>query len=220
MRADARIFIQNTDGRIYVFGSREDRLEIIATRRAFSRERLEAIKVVVTIDGDVAMVDTKYPPPSSVSLFADRSGTVDYVIFAPQSCTLAQVELEKGEIMIEGMRGPRVEARLGKGLFWLNNCFSAMRVSLGEGRMNVRYGWWEPGRFSLMAEVARGDLGVAVPVGAAMHFDAVSAKGKIVNDFYPETTGLSRIEEQYGGESAVEFQLRTTDGNIKLRRAY
>ncbi|MEO5722668.1 MAG: hypothetical protein ABIR71_14555, partial [Chthoniobacterales bacterium] len=220
LSADASVSIRNTDGRILVFGSEGERLEIIATRRAFSKERLEAIKVAVTIDGNAALIETILPPAPPASLFADRSGTVDYVILVPQNCTLAQVELANGEMLIEGMRGPRIEARLGKGILSLNDCFSAVQAGLGQGRMKVRFDWWEPGTFSLVAEVAQGELRVALPpVGAALQIDAVSTQGKVLNDFSPKKSSAPRLDEQFGNGSAVEFKLRAS-GHIRLQRAY
>lgn len=216
----ASVSIRNTDGRILIYGSDKARLEITAMRRAFTRERLEAIRIDVSIEGDTAIIDTIYPPVAGGSRFADRSGTVDYLILLPQRCTLAQVKLAQGEMLIEGMRGAQIEAQLDRGLMHLRDCFSAMRVHLGRGRLNVRYGWWEAGAFSLSAEVAEGNLRVAVPGGAAIHFDAATVKGKIASAFSRVPAGTQRIEEHFGEESAVEFKLRTTRGDIRLERAY
>src|SRR3954469_9982264 len=101
--ADAEITVRNTDGTIYIYASEENELKIVARTKAYSRERLDAISVQVSIQGSKATIDTKFPPrPKGLSLH-DRSGTVDYVIVVPQRCTLAQVELTTGEILVEGL---------------------------------------------------------------------------------------------------------------------
>lgn len=212
--------VRNTDGRILIYGANSPRLEIWAMRRAFTRERLEAIKVEVSIKEDAATIETIYPPVSHTSLFADRSGTVDYLILVPQGCALEDVELRNGEILVEGMRGERIEARLGRGVMHLRNCFSVARLSLKRGRLKVFYGWWEARAFSVSTRVADGDLCVAVPGAAAMHLDAMTANGHIENHFTAAPRGVPRIDERSGGDSAVEFKLRTTAGNITLERAY
>ncbi len=217
----ARVSIHNTDGRIFVFGSDEARLEITAVRRAFSKERLEATKVAVSIEGEVATIDTIYPRPSGDSLLADRSGTVDYTIVLPQNCPLVEVTLANGEVLLEGLRGKRVEARLDRGLMRMRNCFTAALLNLAEGKMNVSYDWWETRAFSVSAEVGKGSLNVAVPTGAALHLEAAAAQGTIRNAFGMGGRGrIQRLEQAIGGESEVEFNLRTEAGNIRMERAY
>ena len=214
------LLVRNTDGRICIYGSDAPRLEIIAMRRAFSEERRDAIKVEVSIKGDTATIETIYPPVSGGSFVADRSGTVDYVILVPQTCTLAQVELGNGELLIEGMRGERIEARLGHGVMHLRNCFSTARLRLERGRLNVHYDWWEARAFSLSAEVADGDLRAALPADAALHLDAAAAHGKVVNHFAPEPRDAPQLDAHFGGDTAVEFKLRATTGNIQLERTH
>lgn len=217
---DARVTIRNTDGRICVYGSDSPRLEIFAMRRAFSKERLVGIKISVQIGGDTAVIDTIYPPAPEGSLFADRSGTVDYVILVPQTCTLEKVVLEKGEILIEGMRGGGVTASLGRGVLHAVNCFSEIRLSLGAGGMNLRYDWWEEGAFSLAAAVAEGDLRLAVPQSASLRLDAQSREGLIHNSLVsvlPEPGGHI-LEADYGAGGPI-FQLRAESANIWLGTA-
>lgn len=216
----ARVTIRNAAGRIYIYGTKAARLEVIAMRRAFSIERRDAIKVDVALEGETAVIETIYPLPASDSFLADRSGTVDYVIYLPESCALAEVKLGQGEILIEGMRGPEVVAELERGLMSVRDCFSAVKVRVEQGRLRVRYDWWEGGNFSLVATVAEGNLHVAVPAGAAMHFDGLAVGGRITNNFEPKVKPLSRLDEHYGGASAVEFTLRTSAGEIKLERSY
>ena len=217
----ATVSVRNTDGRIFIYGSSDDRLEIMALRRALSKERLEAIKIAVSIENDVAVIDTIYPPASK-GLLADRSGTVDYVICVPQRCTLAKVELARGEVLIEGISGERIEARLGRGRLHVRNCFSAVRVSVGEGRLDAFFGWWNGGAFSLRAEAEHGELRVALPPGAALQVDAEATRGRVV-DRYADSAQRNQgriLKMKIGGDSPVEFHLRTTEGNIELERAY
>ena len=56
--------------------------------------------------------------------FADRSGTVDYIIELPQTCELASVRLDTGEVLIEGMRGSGIHAKLDNGRLFVRNCFA------------------------------------------------------------------------------------------------
>lgn len=216
----ASLSIRNTDGRIYIYGSDTPQLRVKAVRRAFTKERLEGIKVDVAITGDSAAIETIYPPSPLGSLLADRSGTVDYTILLPQTCSLSKVELENGEVIIEGILGASIDARLANGLMYLHNCFSAARVSLGQGGLDVLYGWWDARVFSVSAEVGNGDLRVGLPADAALHLDAATASGNITNRFAEDqNNGDARsLQTRIGGDGSAEFRLRTTNGNIKIEK--
>ncbi|HMJ06618.1 MAG TPA: hypothetical protein VK474_10220 [Chthoniobacterales bacterium] len=216
----ANVSIRNTGGRIFVYGSKEPRLEILAVRRAFTKERLEAIKVSVVIAGESATVETVYPPAPQGSLLADRSGTVDYIILVPQTCTLSNVALGRGEILIEGLRGNAVAAQLGGGVMHVRDCFCAVTATLGEGKLDLSYSWWETRPFSLSATVDRGELRLGLPAAAAVQLDAATAHGRIRNYFSREPSpGENKTLETKFGEGALEeFRLRITDGNILLWR--
>ncbi len=220
--ATAKISIRNTDGRIFIYGGDQPRLEIHALRRAFTKERLDAIKVNVAIEGERVAIDTVYPPLPQGSRLADRSGTVDYTLIVPQHATLSEVTLANGEVMIDGMRGAGLEAKLDRGVLSLRDCFSHARVRLGEGKLNVFFGWWERLAFSLSAEVNRGDLRLGLPWGAALRLDALAEQGRVINRIAPEPSERepSRLQRTLGDGGEVEFTLRATNGDVWIDRAF
>lgn len=219
----ARLTIRNAGGRIFVYGSEVPRLEISATRRAFSRERLEAIRVAVTIEGASASIETIYPPASE-GLFADRSGTVDYIILVPESCRLARVELGRGEMVIEGMRGGGVDAQLGVGLMHVNDCFAPTRLHLGQGGLNLFYGWWEEEPIAVAATIGRGRARVFLPPDASLTLTATNRSGNIVNRLTPAKSvrqaGGNILRLELGAGGASEIQLRGEAANLRIERAY
>ena len=132
---NATITVRNTDGTIYIYGSEVNELKIFARKKAYSKERLDGISINVSINGDQVGIDTIYPPgPKGLSL-KDRSGTVDYIIIVPETSSLSQVELTNGEIIVDGLRGPAVNARLTNGIILAGNCFSAVHLN-GFARRN------------------------------------------------------------------------------------
>lgn len=219
----ATVTIRNTDGRIFIYGSDAPRLEISAVRRAFTRARLEAIRVEVSIDGARAAIETIYPPLGE-GLFADRSGTVDYIIILPQRCLLERVELKNGEMMIEGMRGAGLDARLGNGIMHVNDCFTKARVHLEQGRLNISYGWWEAEPLEMEATIERGNAILFLPPDASLALSVANRSGNITNRL---TSGQSVRRDggrvlnlQLGAESASEIRLRGGSANVRLERAY
>ena len=225
LSANATVTIRNTDGRIYVYGSNKNELTIIAWKRAFTEERLQGIKVNAVVDANSAVIDTIYPPPPE-GRFDDRSGTVDYTIIVPESCTLAKAELANGEIMLQDLRGESATATAEKGRIHVRNCFTDVRVAVGSGGMDVFYMWWEQGAFSLLAEIGSGNLRLALPPNAAAAIDVVSVHGSIRNRLpKQQQQGNNRalqttIGEETSAESSAELKARATRGNITIERSY
>ena len=221
LAADATVSIRNTDGRIYVYGSNKNELTIVAVKRAFTKERLDAIKIDARVDASSTVIDTIYPPRPQ-GRFADRSGTVDYMIYVPQTCTLAKAELAKGEILLQDLRGPSASASLGMGRLNVRNCFTDVRVSVDSGGMDVFYTWWESGTFSLVAEIANGNVRLALPPNVGARVDVASTFGSIRNRFPKEQQqGAQReLNTTLGDDSDVELKVRATRGNVTIERSY
>ncbi len=221
LSSHAKVAIRNAAGRIHVHGSNESQLKIYASKRAFSQERLDAIEVRVTIEGDTAVIDTIYPPAPE-GLLQDRSGTVDYRIYLPQSCTIDIAELANGEIFFDGLRGPSATARLGNGRAVARNCFTALSIEVARGGMDISYIWWEPGDFSLTAGIANGSIRLALPPDAAVEIAASTESGHIRSQFDEEKTPDTRERKiRVGADPGdILMNVRAGTGNIRIERSY
>ena len=221
LAADATVSIKNTDGRVHVYGSNKNELTIVAVKRAFTKERLDRIRIEARVEEDSAVIDTIYPPPPE-GRFDDRSGTVDYMIYVPQACTLTKAELANGEVLLQDLRGASANASLGMGRLNVRNCFTDVRVTVGSGGMDVFYTWWETGAFSLTAEIENGNVRLALPPDAAARLDVASIFGSIRNRFPKEQQGGGQRElnTTLGAASEAELRIRATRGNITVERSY
>src|SRR5436305_12686628 len=110
------------DGTVEIFGTDSREVKIVAVKKAFSPERLNAIAIRVDARQDVVNIETT-PPPAPRHHFLDRSGTVEYTINIPQTARIARVELPNGELVIDGMRGASIAASLGRCQLVTPNCF-------------------------------------------------------------------------------------------------
>src|SRR5881227_3191816 len=102
------------DGTVEIYGTDSPEVKIVATKKAFSLERLNAIAIRVDARQDSVNIETT-SPPAPRHHFSDRSGTVEYTINVPQTARIARVELPHGELVIDGMRGASIAANLGSG---------------------------------------------------------------------------------------------------------
>jgi DUF4097 and DUF4098 domain-containing protein YvlB len=219
----ANITVKNADGRIQVYGWEENEVKVTAYKRAFTKERLDAIEINVQIEADSVLIDTIYPPAAEGSITADRSGTVDYIILVPQYATLTRLELANGELLVEGMRGASISAHVGNGKLLLRNSFSPTEVTLTKGIMDLFFNWWEDTGCSLTATLADGNMILGLPGTAALRLDAESATGRIEDRFQAEA---DRGEDEralnllIGYESGSTLKLRTNSGNIRINKLY
>src|SRR5438477_2842639 len=220
----AKITIKNGDGAVLVYGSNLNEMRVHAVKKAYSRARLAQIAVSVDLKPGSVSITTKFPPKPKWGLF-DRSGTVDYTIVVPATVTISGLELDAGEILVDGMRGLMMRARLGEGRVFTRNCFTNLDVAVRRGNLTVSYDWWEESRFSAEANVNAGNVWMYVPTGAAFHLLAEAAQGKIVSDF--ETTAHERpasgagmkTDTRVNGGSKATMKIRVDKGNIKIVEA-
>lgn len=215
--------VQNSDGRIYIYGSDANELNVTAVKRAFTKERLDVISVRVARAGDTATIETIIPPVQEGGIARDRSGTVDYTILVPQHSSIAKAELANGEVIIEGLRGPVLNASVGNGRLLVRNCFSQTQISIGRGGMDVFFTWWEEQPLSLEAEIGDGDLRIGFPKDASLRLEAVASRGHVTNRFAEggEQNGEVRnLSATLGSGGPAEVKLRAGNGNIRIEKSY
>jgi hypothetical protein len=215
------ITIRNGDGAALVYGSNVSEMQVHAVKKAYSQARLTQIGIDVSIKPGSVSITSKFPPKPKWGLF-DRSGTVDYTIVVPATVTISGLELDAGEILLDGMRGLMTRARLGKGRVFARNCFTNFDVAVRRGNVIVSYDWWEKSRFSAEANVAAGNVWMYLPGDAAFHLLAEAAQGKIVSDFEsiaPEAlasvAGMKTDIRLHGGSEA-RMKIRVEQGNIRI----
>src|SRR6266567_5199428 len=175
------------DGTVEIFGSDSREVKIVAVKKAFSLERLNAITMRVDARPDAVNIETT-PPPQPRHRFSDRSGTVEYTINIPQTARIARVELPNGELVIDGMRGASIAANLGSGQLVTHNCFCDQTIHVNQGGLNVFFDWMEERPISIEAKIEDGNLSALLPTDAAFHMHAVAKQGHVSSDFSPMET--------------------------------
>src|SRR6184192_860345 len=153
------------DGTVEIFGTDSREVKIIAVKKAFSPERLNAIAIRVDSRQDAVNIETT-PPPAPRHHFSDRSGTVEYTINVPQTARIARVELPNGELVIDGMRGPSITANLGNGQMVIHNCFCDQTLHVNQGGLNLVFDWLEERAMAIEAVIADGNALAHIPTDA------------------------------------------------------
>jgi hypothetical protein len=214
-----RFRIANKQGTIRIYGSDAPELHVQTLKKAYSAARLQKISAKISVQPDEVSIVTEFPPDQKWGV-GDRSGTVDYVILLPQTAMIAQLELESGEVAVEGIREGAVHARLGRGLMFANNCFSNCDLAVTTGNLTLTYDWWEKITFSTTATVHSGNLWTFLPGEAAFHLSAEAARGRIANDFAEKEERHAepprQIDTIVHGSTETSLSLRAENGNIRI----
>jgi hypothetical protein len=206
------------DGTVEIFGSDSREVKIVAIKKAFSPERLNAIAIRVDARQDAVTIETT-PPPAPRHHFSDRSGTVEYTINIPQTARIARVELPTGELVIDGMRGTSIAANLGSGQLVTHNCFCDQTIHVNRGALNVFFDWMEERPISIEAGIENGNMVARLPTDAGFHLQAVAKEGHVSSDFSPMENRKgddSEINEVIGNDATTKLSFRAGEGNIHV----
>ena len=212
----AKITINNGDGAVLVYGSNANEMRVHAVKKAYSRARLAQIAVSIDLKPGSVSIATRFPPKPKWGLF-DRSGTVDYTIVVPATTDVSSLDLDAGEILLDGMRGRTTRARLGEGRMSVRNCFTNLDLAIRCGNLIMSYDWWEQSKFSAEASITQGNAWAYLPSDAAFHLLA-KAEGKISSDFEStapaSNAGIMDALVNGGGDATIK--VRVAKGNIKI----
>jgi hypothetical protein len=219
----ADITIQNHDGAILIYGSNTNEMRVQATKKAYSRMRLKQIAIEVSMQPSVS-INVKLPPKPKWALF-DRSGTVDCTIVVPATANISQLRLDAGKVFVDGMHGRSVHAWLGDGRMFAHNCFTDINLALRRGNLTLSYDWWEPERFSVRANIVRGNAWAFLPSAAAFRLIAETVCGTIASDFdnapvgRAASAGAAKIDMLVRGGGQTAIRVRTANGDVKIVEA-
>jgi len=220
----ANISIHNYDGAILVYGSGVNEVRVRSLKKAYSNERLNQIAIDVSSKPGAVSVTTKVPPQPKWA-FSDHSGTVDCTIVVPATASISALDLNAGEVLLDGMHGREVHARMNDGRIFARNCFTNLDLTMNRGTLTLEYDWWQQKKFSAHVNVGQGNAWVFLPSEAGFHLLARIADGKIANDFnnVPLTANSSaremNVDQIINGGEATTINVRVEKGDIKIAEA-
>ncbi len=219
MMPNGIVRIRNIDGSINIYGSDQPEVHLEVIKRAYTRKRLDTIRTSISEKPESISIESVIPKKSMWD-FSDRSGTIEYALTIPQRATVEQLETSNGEIIIEGMRGPKINVRLGNGRVLVRDSFCNLGLTIRHGALTMVYSWWEQAKFSVEASIHQGNTFLFMPGHATFHLMAETGTGKIGADFTPfegrDGEEPRKIDKVVGTDPAVAFRIQTVDGNIQV----
>jgi len=171
-----------------------------------------------------ALITAKVPRRPKWTL-RDYSGTVDFTIVVPATATISALDLNAGEVLLDGMHGRETHARLGDGRIFARNCFTDLDLAMNRGTLTLTYDWWLPEKFSTQVNVEQGNAWVFLPNEVAFRLLAHTVHGKIASDFNElplparsSSRGMTIDQLVNGGGPAI-INVRVEKGDIKIAEA-
>ncbi|HEX4652892.1 MAG TPA: hypothetical protein VH227_01460 [Candidatus Udaeobacter sp.] len=224
VESNTNVTIENGDGSVLLYGSNVNEMRVHAVKKAYKRARLAQMAIDVSATPGSVSITTKFPPKPKWGL-GDRSGTVDYTIVVPASASVSQLELNAGEILVDGMRGSAMRAQLNMGRMFARNCFSQnLDLAIQRGNLMVSFDWWQAEQLSTHMHISHGNAWAYLPIDAAFHLLVEAEHGKIVNDFNnapvgPAATNGMKIDRVVNGGDHAVIEIRVGKGNINIAKA-
>src|SRR5216684_1861693 len=213
----ASLSVSNEDGSIRLYGAESRDVHMEALKRAYSEERLDAIKVDASEHAEMLAIKTFFPPKPKWSL-RDRSGTVDYVIIFPQDTTIAKLDLVNGEISIDGLREGSARAVVLNGRLSARNCFGDLDYKVVNGAVDFYYNWWEDATYFVKAAIANGSIGAFLPRSASFRVEVETQAGSVTANFeqaeQSRHDGPRKLVTKIGTGVGPTYHLEVTSGHI------
>ena len=123
------------------------------------------------------------------------------------------------------MHGRSVHAWLGDGRMVAHNCFTDSDLALQRGNLSLSYDWWGPGRFTIQADIGRGNAWAFLPSKAAFYLVAETAHGRVASDFddapvaRAASAGAEKIDTLVNGGGEAAIKVRTANGDVMIVEA-
>jgi hypothetical protein len=215
---EGALSLRNAAGSVRIQGSDDAGVKIKITKRAWNTEQLDGIAARVSAQEKAVSIETSYPPQKTWR-FSHRSGSVDYAITLPRTVKISRLDVENGEIVIEGMRND-MRADLVNGKLVARNCFGDLRLSVASGALDLSYEKWQQRPFTVEARIIGGNARLFLPRAASFHVLAETANGNVSNHFArreeQDPRKATKVNMSIGPEPRSEIKIHVTRGDIEI----
>jgi hypothetical protein len=215
----ARLKIRNLRGSISIHGADTQELKLRATKKAASAAQLQDINIGVAAEPGSVSISTSVLPQKKRSP-SGGAGSVDYDLVVPRSINIARLELEDGNVLIEGMEDEDVRADVVDGQVVIRKCCANIHVAIANGDLDFSLGVCGQHSFVTDAQLTHGKARILLPRDASIHLRAQTDRGNVSNDFADmvEVKGgpTRKVDVSLGSGARSQLTVRVTTGNIKI----
>jgi hypothetical protein len=215
----ARLKISNLKGSISIRGAETAELVLRATKKAANAEQLRNIRINVAAESGSVSIATSIVPEKK-RLPSGGTGTVDYILIVPRTLNITRLELEDGNVFIEGMEGESVRATVVDGELIVRDCCAPVNVALANGDLDLSYEHCTNRPFVADAQITHGRARITIPDRVSFRARATTETGTIANDFADivqvNSRAIRKIDMSVGSSPRSELNVRVTSGDITI----
>jgi DUF4097 and DUF4098 domain-containing protein YvlB len=215
----ARLKISNLRGTISIHGADTQELKLRATKKAASAAQLQDINISVAAETSSVSISTSVLPQKKRSA-SGAAGSVDYELIVPRTINIARLELEDGNVLIEGMEDEDVRANVVDGQVTIRKCCANIHVTLANGDLDLSLKDCGQHSFSTDAQLTHGKAKILLASDSSIHVRAQTEKGTVFNEFADivQVNGGStrKVDLSLGTEVRSQLTVRVTTGDISL----
>src|SRR5438046_7472592 len=132
VNADASLRITNPRGSVAIRGEDTPEVRMRAVKSAPGAAQLKDITVDVTAEPVDILIKTAFLRQKKMPLFAGASA-VNYTLSVPRNIRIPRVDVDDGEVSIEGIQNAEVRANVVNGHLNIRNCCDNVKVAAWNG---------------------------------------------------------------------------------------
>ena len=213
---NATVRITNARGSVTIRGEDTSEVRMRAVKSGSSAAQLKAVAVDVTAEPGDVLIKTTFPRQKKMPSFTGANA-VDLTLSVPRSARIARVDVDDGNVSIDGIQNS-IGANVVNGQLAIRNCCGELKITMANGALDFLYGRCAGPYFSADAQVLHGDVRVAVTRDAAIRLHGETLNGKIANNSGP-MVGLNgqvlrKIDLPFGNGRRCDLTVRVTSGDI------
>jgi DUF4097 and DUF4098 domain-containing protein YvlB len=216
---NATVRIANGRGSVTIHGTDASEVRLGAVKHAPSAAQLKDTTVSVTAEPGDILIKTSFLRQKKQPFFAGSS-SVDYTLVVPRTARIARVDVDDGNVSIDGIQSSDVRANVVNGQLAIRNCCGNLKVSVGNGALDLAYGRCEGPYFTADAQLLNGNARLAIAPGASFRVHGETTNGKVTNNLGTtvELNGRpsNKADMSLGSGRRCDITLRVTSGDITI----
>jgi hypothetical protein len=216
---NATLRIANGRGSVTIQGTDASEVRLRAVKHAPSAAQLKDTTVNVTAEPGDILIKTSFLRQKKQPFFAGSS-SVDYKLVVPSTARIARVDVDDGNVSIDGIQSADVRANVVNGHVEIRNCCGDLKVTVANGALDLFFGRCEGPYFSADAQVLNGNAQLSIARGASLRVRGETLNGKIANYIAPMMDLNGRLSRKadfsFGEGRHSDITLRVTSGDITI----
>jgi hypothetical protein len=216
---NASIRIDNPRGSVTIRGTDGSDVQLRAVKSASNAAQLKDITVNLTAEPGDILIKTAFLRQKNQPFFAG-GWSVDYTLSVPHDARIARLDVDDGNVSIEGIQNADVRANVVNGRLEIRNCCGDLKVSVANGALDLTYQRCEGPYFSADAQVLNGNARLSIERGASFRVRGETVNGKMVNEL-GDTVQLNgalqrNIDVSVGTKRRCDIAIHVTSGDITV----